>query len=442
VFHPHAVARFDERGESLRDQVRVISMTQKGPGTRYDPYPATSIDPAAVIGKIVTTDYIVDDLRRNIGLLWTLHGQSVGLVGEAYQELKSLADSMAKTPALRGRVDAEFLVGEISGWIQSSFEGGVNGLAEYVAKRCRDVIKEHEIWVPLFQVHASEPFAVGEVQFQKMTPEVMDRFFTKPDPPPIPDAARIRLARLRSELQNHLAACVKVTAERETAKRIARAKAETATALLRFLSPANRILDIQSYCLPLGRERIENPTELFIQNGEIREISRGTIERGPVFWDIDPERARLPGLLDLLDALASEHSGDFRHHLYDALLIYSRNSTASETTDKLVFVLVSLESMLLKDANEPISQNIGERMAFLVGDTVEERKAVIQNVGTNYRIRSSFIHHGQSAEESTVIERFCDYAWQCFNALLHQIDAFPTKAALIEALEHRKLSGA
>jgi hypothetical protein len=62
-------------------------------------------------------------------------------------------------------------------------------------------------------------------------------------------------------------------------------------------------------------------------------------------------------------------------NLHDALLLYSRNSTASETTDKLVFVLVSLESMLPKDANEPISKNIGERMAFLVGNSVERAES-------------------------------------------------------------------
>jgi hypothetical protein len=104
------------------------------------------------------------------------------------------------------------------------------------------------------------------------------------------------------------------------------------------------------------------------------------------------------------------------------------------------FVLVSLESILLKDPNEPISKNIGERIAFLIGNSVEERRAVVQNVDAAYRIRSKFIHHGESAEESDVVEQFCAYAWQCFHALLHQVDTFLTKAALIEALENRKLS--
>jgi hypothetical protein len=441
VFHSDATARFNELGNTLRDRVRVVQKTRTGPATRYSPYPVGRFGPEDVIGRVVMTEHVNDGLGREVGRLWTLRGESVGLIDNAYQELKSLAEAMAKTAALRGRVDVVFLVDEISLWIQAALEGKTSeALVTCISRRCQEAIKEYEVWVPLFRVYASDPFQIGDVLFQKITPAMMDRFFTKPTSTPIPEAARVRLGRLRSELQNHLAACITVTGEKKTAQGIARSKAEGAVALVRFLSPANWILDFQSYCLPLGRERIEIPTELFVAGGEIHEISRGTIERGPVFWDLDPDTARFPGLLDLLHALCRDHASDFRHQLYDALMLYSRNSTASGTTDKLVFVLVSLESMLLKDANEPISKNIGERMAFLVGDSVEERRAVVRNVDAAYRIRSKFIHHGESAEDSDVVEQFCAYAWQSFHALLHQVDAFTTKAALIEALEHRKLA--
>ena len=79
-------------------------------------------------------------------------------------------------------------------------------------------------------------------------------------------------------------------------------------------------------------------------------------------------------------------------------------------------------------------------MAFLIGTTVDERKAIIQIVDAASRIRSNFIHHGDSVEDSEVIERFFESAWQCFDAMLHQINGFATKASLFDALENRKLS--
>ena len=71
---------------------------------------------------------------------------------------------------------------------------------------------------------------------------------------------------------------------------------------------------------------------------------------------------------------------------------------------------------------------------------MDERKAIIKNVDVAYQIRSTFIHHGNSVEDSEVIEHFFEYAWQCFHAMLHHIDSVATKAALLEALENRKLS--
>jgi hypothetical protein len=77
--------------------------------------------------------------------------------------------------------------------------------------------------------------------------------------------------------------------------------------------------------------------------------------------------------------------------VYDALLIYSRNSVAITPADKLVYILVGLESVLIRNSNEPLGKNIGERMRFLVGDSVDSRKAVLANVDEIYKLRSSFI---------------------------------------------------
>jgi len=399
------------------------------------------VKPEDIIGDITWTERICDGLGNEVGREWALRGESVGLIGDSYQEMKTLAKGLEKTQSLRSRVQVEFLVDEICVWLQATLEpGSAESLVSYISKRCESEIQEHEIWVPLFNVHGTLEFPIGAVMFRSLSTRMMEQFFAPRPSQPLPDAARQRLERLRSQLQGHLAACVTLTAEKNAAQVTARTIAQEAIALLRFLAPANWILGIQSYCVPLGRERIEIPIELFVKSGQIATFSKAALKHGPLVWDIDKESARFPKLLDLLHALSGNHTSDFRRQLYDALLLYSRNSTAPEVADKLVFVLVSLESMLLKDSTEPITKNVGERMAFLVGTSVDERKAIIQNVDAAYRIRSKFIHHGDSVEDSEVIERFFEYAWQCFHALLHQIDNFATKAAILEALENRKLS--
>jgi len=47
-----------------------------------------------------------------------------------------------------------------------------------------------------------------------------------------------------------------------------------------------------------------------------------------------------------------------------------------DAADKLVPILVGLESIILKDSNEPIMNNIGERMAALIGHGPASRKSI------------------------------------------------------------------
>ena len=131
---------------------------------------------------------------------------------------------------------------------------------------------------------------------------------------------------------------------------------------------------------------------------------------------------------------------DFRKDLYDALILYSRQSLALEISDKLVFTLAALESLLLRDSSEPIQKNLGERMAFLVGQSVPERKEIAKNVEDVYRIRSAFVHHGQTPQHVESLDRFLRAVWTTLLKLLSLVDQYPTKAALISALEDQKFS--
>ncbi len=78
------------------------------------------------------------------------------------------------------------------------------------------------------------------------------------------------------------------------------------------------------------------------------------------------------GLLEALHELASNRAkSEFRADLYGALRLHARHSVATEVAHKLVFVVAAAESIFLKSSNEPIQKNLGERMAFLIAETVE-----------------------------------------------------------------------
>lgn len=99
-----------------------------------------------------------------------------------------------------------------------------------------------------------------------------------------------------------------------------------------------------------------------------------------------------------------------------------------------------MESILLRNDNEPIQQNVGERMAFINANTVEERQRIIRNLKAAYTLRSRFIHHGHTIDQRETVWQFMISAWALFTPLAKFSQRFETKDELIDHLEAMKSS--
>ena len=431
--HPEAAKRFDEIARALVRQVIPLNLSQPQ-ADKYDLHPVATVTERDVIGKIEYTTDILDSNGLVIGRESTVNGRSYGLVGSGFTECQDLAGRLAGLAEIQESVSIKFACETALDWIFRAFWGTqAETLTQFLAARCEREIKDYEIWTPIFQTYSSQEFSLGDVRFKPISKEMLDRRFA--NAPDVPKAKQYE-DKTRSKLQSVLAACIQVKAENEKAHQIARAKAYDSTALLRFLSTTNLHLNSQSYCLPLGRERVEISNDLDVSDGSIATICQSALKRGPVAWDIDRERTQFPHLLSLLDKLASGRTASkYQSSLYDALLLYGRNSVATEAADKLVFVLVALESMLLKNTSEFIKKSIGVRIAWLTGNTREERIAIAENVEHVYDVRSRFIHHGDTVQDIEPIDRFLYSAWLSFNRLLERIDTVSTKQELIAELD-------
>ena len=64
----------------------------------------------------------------------------------------------------------------------------------------------------------------------------------------------------------------------------------------------------------------------------------------------------------------------------------------------------------------------------------------MKNIEEVYRIRSAFVHHGQTSRHVETVDRFLPNAWTTFSRLLDLSAKYRTKAALIGALEDLKMS--
>jgi hypothetical protein len=102
--------------------------------------------------------------------------------------------------------------------------------------------------------------------------------------------------------------------------------------------------------------------------------------------------------------------------------------------------MVALESMLLKDGGESVQQNVGERMAFLLGKSVDDRLALVSRFKKIYVLRSKFVHHGQSAMDMDLLSEFMFDCWRLFFHFVRLSTRLKSKAELMERLDRLKFS--
>ena len=440
-FHPEAAKRFDERTRDILATIQGLRLVPNSEASRADLHPAHVFQSADVISAPKFTFHL-DEAGEVVGVTWKSENMWVGWTGEAFQPVKSLVEDIASKKPFSQLVSARFLLEEVCNWLSETLARTRDDhICQYIAGKSIEAVEDCEIWVPLFQTYSSKTFKIADVEFKTFTHEIMEEWWNRRPAQARQDKlAESGLNRIRSELQGLLAASVRVCAERYKAAQIAYEKADNATSLLRFLAPANLNSRLISCCRPLARGAVFEVTKVFMNGGRIGSISRGVINNRNTAWHLDESVALRPGLLENIQRLASDSSTPFSSALYDALILYSRQPLAIDVADKLVFTLSALESMLLKDGNESIQQNLGERMAFLIGQNSQERMDIVKNVREVYGIRSAFVHHGETPRHVSIVDKFLVYAWTTFSRLMDLSVQYKTKAALIGALDDRKMS--
>ncbi len=443
TFHPGAQSSFAAAAEELLKEVKSYASEQPPIRRGFDIHPRVVLTEADIIGDPKIVDREVNGLGEETGRFWNFNGQRFGWIGESYQRLKRLAEKIAKSKEIQNLVSESFILDEIFTWLCETLERKrSDSISDFISVRCDEVIDDHEIYVPLCRTYSSVDFTIGDVEFKSVSKTLLDIWFAKK---PSGDQAMEQRFKTfendtRATFQATLAACIKVRGEKTAATKYALEKALSAVALLRFLSKANWTSKIRSFALPLGMEKSAGWHAFHMHDGAIRELSSLSINEGPHEWAIDESRATMPNLLESLSELAQSQESEFRKTLFESMLIYSRNTTTIDPADKLVFILVALESMLLRDASEPIQGNLGERMAFLIGKSLEERKDVVSVVKKTYAMRSKFIHHGQGIDDLELFDRFLLYAWVTFSNLLGARTNFKTRLELLSKLDELKLS--
>ncbi len=443
--HPDAKRNFDEKASllatSLTPDPQVFDDSQRFPIAPYV---------TEVIGKddIVPESSVwsrMDHSGREYARYFQVGERAFALEGETYSDFRRLAENMQRTEALRDKISLDTVIDLLTEWLRATRKGQSTLTAtEFILSKCPAMVREYTVLLPLYGLFIEEPFDVGRVALRTVTEQEINGWVTAwtKEHPEHAESFRQSGQKWKRDLQGKAAASITLAAEPKRAYEIARREAEDALAMLQVFSVAMLVPEARCYWTLLGSERVESFAYFLLQDDTLKNGQSGfyryrnTVSAisKPILNDL---QAR--GLDLASELLRLQKRNDFQEHLLDALLTYSRAALQDGIAEKLLYILVALESLLLRDDKEAVQQNLGERIAFTIGGNLDERKRVIKVTKDAYNLRSRFMHHGADVDDLKVMQEFMSYANVFFERALRAINLFSSRLDFLDTLENRKL---
>jgi hypothetical protein len=152
------------------------------------------------------------------------------------------------------------------------------------------------------------------------------------------------------------------------------------------------------------------------KTGDIRDAVMGYHQSFPTHRPLELDRNKMQqmlewGLEELVACFQPENKSDIAQRIRRAVTWYSRAVDANSPEEKFVNLTTALESLLVGDEGKgpyattgSISQNIGERAAFLRGDNFENRMRIEKIAKDLYALRSAIVHRGESVPLGELVQ--------------------------------------
>jgi hypothetical protein len=431
---PRATAALDQRGLELLRYVTRIERNNNEKGWEPDIRVKATIAETDIIGDV---DYgLSTGEGKRISLEFS-HEHSTYAIGESdYCKVDELIIAVFKNRELRA-LAAEKTVEDITRkWIRQRFRGETEQeFTCYLTGALESQVAAFRVWVPIDQLYVEQPFELGNSRVDIISRELIQGFGA-------PDVERIRRAEESfGKYQGHAAIVVAAQGDPLRVRELALRAAEKTLAALSLLSPGVFRCTIASAASLWGSKRLRSATTILFADEKLKQCTEGHVGPPPQSQVIDAHRYRTfePIIRSLHALLLAETSNQLASKLVDALQVYYRGVSSSDAAEKLIYTFVSLEMILLRNANEAVQDNVATRIAFLIGQSVDERRLIISTVKEGYALRSAFVHHGVQVGDTNKADEMLKVAWRALVELLNAPQRFRDVNELIKALEDRKL---
>jgi hypothetical protein len=446
--HPNATENFNKKADHLLTFIRDIEPSNvHSPSFEPETHSAIQIDGSMLLN---TPKYSVNKDVNNYTIRLYLNSElSIGILEDGCLKLRKLLEELYKIKDIKCKVSIKTLETILCTWITAKFhDPSYCEFCEFLKVYVEKIIGDYEIVIPINFLHIEKSFALGKVNFRpfskKSIDELLEGAVTQAQDSLQKDLVRKLFDQNIRQFQGYAVATILLQAEPARAYEIAIEETNTALSMLRIFSSSTREPLSYYSAAVWGSSNISKGYLIALKEGNLNQMFSKTLDRRPMSEYLNNQAIDdlyLAGLSILDKLLGLSKRNPFQETLLATLILYSRSAILKDIADKLVYILVALESIFLRNSSEPIQQNLGERIAFLIGDSLEKRKRIIKVTRETYTLRSRFVHHGHSIDDDLeTMREFMQYAWQAIVSLIHQSNSVSTVDALLDMLDDRKLS--
>lgn len=446
--HPSASDNFNKKAGELLGLVKELpTESSRQAGFPSDLYVAASISEKDIVGDVDTS--LSDYQGNTIDRFFYLNGRKFGLGIADYKSLKETAERLQSLPVIRSTLSVSFIEKTLFSWICNKYQGVATpeSFVEYLDKQAQKIIKTRISWIPIANLEVQTPFPISRSEIRQLSKAVIDKWGRKIaslSDGNQKEAAIQYFETIRRKYQGLASVVTVIDAEPEFASDYAIEEAQKITAVLGIFSDATLIPDVKCVSKIKGSENIAQATVFFESGDDGFQMESSTLDRSSsANWRLSQSNIneiREMGLDKISSLLAADSLKDFEKSVLNSIFLYSKSAFTADPVEKIVYILASLESVMLKNANEPIQQNLAERVAVFTARELKVRKFIIKTIKSVYGIRSKYLHHGHVSSELELVSDFMIQVRMFFIKLLANVDLFRTQEQFVNAIDDHKLA--
>lgn len=445
--HPSAEENFNSKVCSLIEKIEAIPRQREAvPKFETEVHVGATITDKDIIGDL--QEKVSDYRGHTVARFFINEGIRYGLENESHKSLVDLAEKIQRLPAFRDRLSQNFIEETVFNWLKTSFSNNdqEKSFISTLLEEAREAVKPITVYVPIANMIVQRPFSFCGVVICNITKALVDEMAAisgSIDDEKQKNDASAFFEKFRKDYQGYATVEIRLECEPSFANDLAVITAQRVTSFLGIYSGAMLMPDVKCTSKIKGTENLPQSTTISRSESNSLNITHGVLNQVSIrHWHISEnditEYAKC-GLGILSEVAVKEKPTEFESLILNTSMLYSKAAFTAEPLEKLVYILSALESTLLKSENEPIQQNLAERLAIFTSQELSERKSIVKAVRSVYGLRSRYLHHGHTSGELEGLSEFLLHVWIFYIKLLGASRSFTNKSEFLEAIDDHKL---